>query len=81
MGCVLYQLYTLRSPFAGPGMNYYMLGHKSLELKGVLRCHGLPSVLLSADQEGYILHHNCLLIFGDICRPRHMGCILKLFRS
>ncbi|CAK9003777.1 unnamed protein product [Durusdinium trenchii] len=28
MGCVLYQLYTLRSPFAGPGMNYYMLGHK-----------------------------------------------------
>lgn len=30
MGCVLYELYTLRSPFAGPGMNYYMLGHKPL---------------------------------------------------
>lgn len=28
MGCVLYELYMLRSPFAGPGMNYYMLGHK-----------------------------------------------------
>ncbi|CAJ1344229.1 unnamed protein product [Effrenium voratum] len=28
MGCVLYELYTLRSPFAGPGMNYYMLGNK-----------------------------------------------------
>lgn len=30
MGCVLYELYVLRSPFAGPGMNYYMLGHKLL---------------------------------------------------
>ena len=30
MGCVLYELYMLRSPFAGPGMNYYMLGHKLL---------------------------------------------------
>ena len=29
MGVVLYELYTLRSPFAGPGLNYYMLGLKT----------------------------------------------------
>lgn len=33
MGCVLYELYVLRSPFAGPGMNYYMLGHKLLAIE------------------------------------------------
>ena len=34
MGCVLYEVYTLRSPFAGPGMNYYMLGHRPLGWEG-----------------------------------------------
>ena len=30
---MLYELYVLRSPFAGPGMNYYMLGHKLLAIE------------------------------------------------
>ena len=62
MGCVLYELYMLRSPFAGPGMNYYMLGHKLLRFASdfvtllstvfvTVHCWGPPCTILQLKSE------------------------------